>query len=92
VHGETIDRRKIVVDRGYAVDPGDWDTPINHEARINHAHATITAAGETWRDVARELVHGVLRRGEYRSSREELTPGRGDPLAPLRSRPPRWPR
>jgi glutathione synthase/RimK-type ligase-like ATP-grasp enzyme len=35
------------------------------------------------RDVARELVHGVLRRGEYRGSREELTPGRGDPLAPL---------
>jgi biotin carboxylase len=35
------------------------------------------------RDVARELVHGVLHRGEYRGSREELTPGRGDPLAPL---------
>ena len=25
----------------------------------------------------------MLRRGEYRGSREELTPGRGDPLAPL---------
>jgi hypothetical protein len=25
----------------------------------------------------------VLHRGEYRGSREELTPGRGDPLAPL---------
>ena len=35
------------------------------------------------RDVARELVHAVLHRGEYRDSREELTPGRGDPLAPL---------
>jgi glutathione synthase/RimK-type ligase-like ATP-grasp enzyme len=35
------------------------------------------------RGVARELVHGVLRRGDYRGSREELTPGRGDPLAPL---------
>jgi hypothetical protein len=35
------------------------------------------------RDVARELIQGVLRRGEYRDSREELTPGRGDPLAPL---------
>jgi hypothetical protein len=35
------------------------------------------------RDVARELVHAVLHRGEYRGSREELTPGRGDPLAPL---------
>jgi biotin carboxylase len=35
------------------------------------------------RDVARELVHGLLRRGEYRGSREELTPGRSDPLAPL---------
>src|SRR6185369_13577404 len=35
------------------------------------------------RAVARELVHAVLHRGEYRCSREELTPGRGDPLAPL---------
>jgi hypothetical protein len=35
------------------------------------------------RDVARELVHGVLHRGEYRGSREELTPGHDDPLAPL---------
>jgi hypothetical protein len=35
------------------------------------------------RDVARELVHGVLHRGDYLGSREELTPGRGDPLAPL---------
>ena len=35
------------------------------------------------RDVARELVQAVLHRGEYRGSREELTPGRGDPLAPL---------
>ena len=35
------------------------------------------------RDVARELVHAVLHRGEYRGSREELTPGRGDLLAPL---------
>ena len=33
--------------------------------------------------MARELVHAVLHRGEYRDSREELTPGRGDPLAPL---------
>jgi glutathione synthase/RimK-type ligase-like ATP-grasp enzyme len=35
------------------------------------------------RAVARELVHAVLHRGEYRGSREELTPGRGDPLTPL---------
>jgi len=35
------------------------------------------------RAVARELVHAVLHRAEYRGSREELTPGRGDPLAPL---------
>jgi hypothetical protein len=35
------------------------------------------------RDVAHELVHAVLHRGGYRGSREELTPGRGDPLAPL---------
>jgi len=35
------------------------------------------------RDVARELVQAVLHRGEYRGSREELTPARGDPLAPL---------
>jgi hypothetical protein len=35
------------------------------------------------RAVARELVQAMLRRGDYRGSREELTPGRGDPLAPL---------
>jgi biotin carboxylase len=35
------------------------------------------------RDVAGELAHAVLHRGEYRDSREELTPGRGDLLAPL---------
>jgi glutathione synthase/RimK-type ligase-like ATP-grasp enzyme len=35
------------------------------------------------RAVARELVQAVLNRGEYQGSREELTPGRGDPLAPL---------
>ena len=35
------------------------------------------------RDVARELVQALLHRGEYRGSREELTPARGDPLAPL---------
>jgi hypothetical protein len=33
--------------------------------------------------VARELVDAVLHRGEYRGSREELTPWRDDPLAPL---------
>jgi len=35
------------------------------------------------RDVALELARAVLHRGEYRDSREELTPGRGDLLAPL---------
>jgi glutathione synthase/RimK-type ligase-like ATP-grasp enzyme len=46
--------------------------------------AVLGAAHQGGRpDVARELVHAVLHRGEYRGSREELTPGRGDPLAPL---------
>jgi hypothetical protein len=44
------------------------------------------------RDVARELVHGVLRRGEYRGSREELTPGAATRWLRCPSRPPRWPR
>jgi hypothetical protein len=35
------------------------------------------------RDVARELADAALRRGSYRDSREELTPGRGDLLAPV---------
>jgi hypothetical protein len=35
------------------------------------------------RDVARELARAALHRCEYRDSREELTPGRGDPLALL---------
>ena len=35
------------------------------------------------RDVARELADAALRRGSYRDSREELTPGCGDLLAPV---------
>jgi glutathione synthase/RimK-type ligase-like ATP-grasp enzyme len=35
------------------------------------------------RDVAGELAGAALRRGSYRDSREELTPGRGDPLGPV---------
>ena len=35
------------------------------------------------RDVARELGLAALRRGDYRGSREELTPRGGDPLAGL---------
>jgi biotin carboxylase len=35
------------------------------------------------REVARELRDAALGRGSYRGSREELTPGRRDPLAPL---------
>jgi hypothetical protein len=35
------------------------------------------------RDIARELGNALARRGDYRGSREELTPGRGDPLAAL---------
>jgi hypothetical protein len=35
------------------------------------------------RDVARELADARLRRGSYRDSREELTPGGGDVLAPV---------
>ncbi len=34
-------------------------------------------------DVARELARAALRRGDYRGSREELTPPAGDPLAGL---------
>jgi len=35
------------------------------------------------RQIARELGKALTHRGEYRASREELTPGRGDPLAAL---------
>ena len=35
------------------------------------------------RDVARELRDAALGRGDYLGSAEELTPGRGDPLAAL---------
>jgi hypothetical protein len=35
------------------------------------------------RQIARELGKALTRRGDYRASREELTPGRGDPLAAL---------
>ena len=44
--------------------------------------AVLAAAQhEGRRGVARELWDGVLHRGDYRGSREELTPGRGDLLA-----------
>jgi hypothetical protein len=33
--------------------------------------------------IARELGNALTRRGDYRASNEELTPGRGDPLAVL---------
>jgi len=45
--------------------------------------AILGAAQRGRRDVARELADAALRRGSYRDSREELTPGRGDPLAPV---------
>jgi len=35
------------------------------------------------RQIARELGNALARRGDYRASNEELTPGRGDPLAAL---------
>ena len=35
------------------------------------------------REIARELGNALTRRGDYRASREELTPGGGDPLAAL---------
>ena len=35
------------------------------------------------REIAHELGNALARRGDYRASREELTPGRGDPLAVL---------
>ena len=35
------------------------------------------------REIARELGYALTRRGGYRASREELTPGGGDPLAAL---------
>ena len=35
------------------------------------------------REIARELLNAMARRGDYRGSREELTPGGGDPLAAL---------
>jgi len=41
------------------------------------------ARGGRRRDVARELRDAALGHGDYRGSAEELTPGRGDPLAAL---------
>jgi hypothetical protein len=35
------------------------------------------------REIARELGNALARRGDYRGSREELTPGGGDLLAAL---------
>ena len=52
-------------------------------ARTHQLLLAVLAAAqhEGRRGVARELRDGVLHRGEYRGSREELTPGRGDLLA-----------
>ena len=52
-------------------------------ARTHQLLLAVLAAAqhEGRRGVARELWDGVLHRGDYRGSREELTPGRGDLLA-----------
>jgi hypothetical protein len=54
-------------------------------ARTHQLLLAILAAAQRGRrrDVARELAGAGLRRGSYRDSREELTPGRGDLLAPV---------
>jgi biotin carboxylase len=52
-------------------------------ARTHQLLLAVLAAAqhEGRRGAARELWDGVLHRGDYRGSREELTPGRGDLLA-----------
>jgi glutathione synthase/RimK-type ligase-like ATP-grasp enzyme len=54
-------------------------------ARTHQLLLAVLGAGQRGRrrDVARELAGAALRRGSYRDSREELTPGRGDLLAPV---------
>jgi glutathione synthase/RimK-type ligase-like ATP-grasp enzyme len=54
-------------------------------ARTHQLLLAVLAAGQRGRrrDVARELADAALRRGSYRDSREELTPGRGDLLGPV---------
>jgi biotin carboxylase len=53
--------------------------------RTHQLLLAVLGAGQRGRrrDVARELADAALRRGSYRDSREELTPGRGDLLAPV---------
>lgn len=69
--------------------------------RTHQLLLAVLGAGQRGRrrDVARELAEAALRRGSYRDSREELTPGRGDLLAPVPvavaalatlARPPAW--
>ena len=54
-------------------------------ARTHQLLLAVLEAGQLGRrrDVARELADAALRRGSYRDSREELTPGCGDLLAPV---------
>ncbi len=54
-------------------------------ARTHQLLLAVLGAGQRGRrrDVARELADAALRRGSYRDSREELTPGRSDLLAPV---------
>jgi biotin carboxylase len=53
--------------------------------RTHQLLLAVLGAGQRGRrrDVARELADAALRRGCYRDSREELTPSRGDLLAPV---------
>lgn len=54
-------------------------------ARTHQLLLAVLAAAQrgSRREVARELRDAALGRGGYRGSQEELTPGRGDPLAVL---------
>jgi hypothetical protein len=59
--------------------------PLPSPAPDVRTHQLLLAVlgAERRRDVARELLEAVARRGPYAGSTEELTPLRGDPLAPV---------
>jgi glutathione synthase/RimK-type ligase-like ATP-grasp enzyme len=69
----------IAVSRGERIDPLPSPAPgvRTHQALIAVLGAT------TRRAVAREALGALTRRGPYAGSAEELTPAKGDPLAPL---------
>jgi hypothetical protein len=83
--GVDLVRALVEVARSGTSRPQPPASPVRPGARTHQLLLAILGAAQHGgrRGVARELRDGLLHRGDYRGSREELTPGGGDLLAGL---------